>query len=86
MAYNKQDGLFTEVDLDLFASLSSSISEAIENAWLFQRIRLRQQELLEGRNTLQALIDGIPHPIYTINDDWQLVSVNKSKVDELEPM
>lgn len=86
MAYNKQDGLFTEVDLDLFASLASSISEAIENAWLFQRIRLRQQELLEGRNTLQALIDGMPHPIYTINDDWQLVSVNKSKVDELQPI
>ncbi len=86
MAYNKQDGPFTEVDLDLFASLSSSISEAIENAWLFQRIRLRQQELLEGRNTLQALIDGIPHPIYTINDDWRLVSVNKSKVDELKPI
>lgn len=86
LAYNKQDGLFTEVDLDLFASLASSVSEGLENAWLFQRIRLRQQELLEGRNTLQALIDGIPHPIYTINDDWQLVSVNKSKIDELEPI
>ncbi len=82
-AYNKTDGSFTEVDLDLFASLASSISEAIENAWLFNRIRLRQQELLEGRNTLQALIDGIPHPIYTISDNWQLVSVNKSKTDEL---
>ncbi len=85
-AYNKQDGPFTEVDLDLAASLASAISEALENAWLFNRIRMRQQELLEGRNTLQALIDGIPHPIYTINDDWQLVSVNKSKVDNLEPI
>lgn len=82
-AFNKQDGLFSEFDLDLFASLASSISEAIENAWLFQRIRIRQQELLENRNTLQALLDGIPHPIYTINDDWQLVAVNKSKADEL---
>ena len=83
-AFNKQDGPFSEFDLDLFASLASSISEAIENAWLFQRYRLRQQELLENRNTLQALLDGIPHSIYTINDDWQLVAVNKSKVDELE--
>jgi two-component system NtrC family sensor kinase len=83
-AFNKNDGHFNEVDLDLFASLASSISEAIENAWLFQRIRLRQQELLENRNTLQALINGIPHPIYTINDDWQLVAINKSKADELE--
>lgn len=83
-AYNKRKTHFNEVDLDLFASLASSVSEAIENAWLFQRIRLRQQELLESRNTLQALIDGIPHPIYTINDHWQLVTVNKSKADELE--
>jgi two-component system, NtrC family, sensor kinase len=83
-AYNKMSGSFTDFDQDLFASLASSISEAIENAWLFQRIRLRQQELLESRNTLQALIDGIIHPIYTINEDWQIVAVNKSKADELE--
>ncbi|MFO7538169.1 MAG: ATP-binding protein, partial [Chloroflexota bacterium] len=82
-AYNKQAGPFTEFDQDLFASLASSISEAIENAWLFQRIRLRQQELLESRNTLQALIDGIIHPIYTINDHWEIVAVNKSQADVL---
>lgn len=83
VAYNKSDGAFANFDLDLFASLSSAISEAMENSWLFQRIRLRQQELLESRNTLQALIDGIPQPIYTINEKWQIVSVNKSKADEL---
>lgn len=83
-ALNKDDGPFNEVELDIFASLASSVSEAIENAWLFQRIRLRQQELLENRNTLQALIDGIPNPIYTINENWQLVSINKSKRDELD--
>ncbi len=81
-AYNKFDSPFSEVDVDLFASLGSSISEAVENAWLFNRIRLRQRELLESRNTLQALIDGIPHPIYTINDDWCLVAINKSKTDD----
>ena len=82
-AYNKRTGEFTEVDIDLFSSLASSVSEAIENAWLFQRVRLRHQELLEGRNTLQALIDGIPNPIYTISDDWKLVVVNKAKADQL---
>ena len=82
-AYNKHENNFADVDLDLFASLGSSISEAIENAWLFNRIRLRQRELLESRNTLQALIDGIPHPIYTINDEWCLVAINKSKTDDL---
>lgn len=82
-AYNKRAGDFTEVDVDLFASLASSVSEAIENAWLFQRVRLRHTELLEGRNTLQALIDGIPDPIYTISDEWKLVAVNKAKADQL---
>lgn len=82
-AYNKRDGRFSDFDLDLFASLAGSISQAIENSWLFQRIRHRHQELLEGRNTLQALIDGIPNPIYTINDDWELVAINKSKADQL---
>jgi two-component system NtrC family sensor kinase len=82
-AYNKRNGEFTDVDADLFASLASSVSEAIENAWLFQRVRMRHQELLEGRNTLQALIDGIPDPIYTISDKWELVVVNKTKADQL---
>jgi two-component system NtrC family sensor kinase len=82
-AYNRRDGHFSDFDLDLFASLAGSISQAIENSWLFQRIRHRHQELLEGRNTLQALIDGIPNPIYTINDNWELVAVNKSKADQL---
>jgi len=82
-AYNKRSGEFTDVDIDLFSSLASSVSEAIENAWLFQRVRLRHQELFEGRNTLQALIDGIPNPIYTINDEWKLVVINKAKADEL---
>lgn len=82
-AYNKHNGRFSDIDLDLMTSLARSISEAIENAWLFQSIRRRQQELLEHRNTLQALIDGILLPIYTINEDWHLVSVNKNKADEL---
>jgi two-component system NtrC family sensor kinase len=83
-AYNKKNGLFTDVDADLLASLATSISRAIENAWLFQRIQLRQQELLESRNTLHAVIDGILDPIYTINGDWQVVAVNQSKADSMD--
>lgn len=81
--YNKRSGDFTGVDADLLASLATSIGRAIENAWLFQRIDLRQQELLESRNTLQAVIDGILDPIYTINDNWQVVAVNKGKADAM---
>ena len=81
-AYNKSGGSFTPFDTDLFSSLTRAIAEAIENSWLFTRVRQRQQQILESRNTLQALIDGIPHPIYTINQEWEVVSINKSKADE----
>ncbi len=83
-ALNKREGSFTEVDLGLFASLASSVSRAVEIAWLFQGIRQRQEDLLESRNTLQAVIDGILHPIYTIDDSWRLVSVNQTKCQELQ--
>lgn len=81
VAYNKNNGPFSPFDLDLFSSLSNATAEAIENSWLFTRVRQRQQQILESRNTLQALIDGIPHPIYTINEHWQIVSINKSQAD-----
>ncbi len=81
---NKTHGQFTEVDHGLLTSLASAVGRAVEIAWLFQGIRQRQGELLESRNQLQAVIDGIAHPIYTINDDWQLVSINEAKRTELE--
>jgi two-component system NtrC family sensor kinase len=83
-AVNKQMGAFSDIDQGLFASLASSVSQAIENALLFQSVRNRQQELLEGRNTLQALIDGILHPIYTIDGNWNLVAVNDTKAAEMD--
>ncbi len=82
--YNKKNEPFTPFDLELLTSFASSISDALANAWQFQRGRQRQQELLESRNTLQALIDGIPHPIYTINDTWELLSVNESKMKQYD--
>ena len=80
---NKRDGLFSDVDRGLLSSLASSVGRAVEIAWLFQSIKQRQQELLESRNTLQAVIDGILHPIYTINEAWQIDAVNQTKCLEL---
>lgn len=80
---NKKQGAFSEIDQGLVTSLASSVGRAVEIAWLFQSIRQRQNELLESRNQLQAVIDGISHPIYTIDDDWQLVAVNETKGREL---
>ncbi|MBP7997612.1 MAG: response regulator [Chloroflexi bacterium] len=83
IAINKRHGAFTDIDVDLFASLASSISRAIENAFLFQRLNQRQKDLLDSRNTLQAVIDGILHPIYTVGPDWRLIAVNQTQTDKL---
>jgi two-component system, NtrC family, sensor kinase len=76
-------GPFQDLDTGLLTSLASAVSRALEITWLFQSVRSRQRELLEGRNTLQAIIDGIRHPIYTIDEVWQVVSVNLVMADQL---
>ena len=83
VAFNKTTGPLTEVDTDLFASLGGAVSRAIENAMLFRRVKDRQEELQKSHNLLQAVMDGILHPIYTIDADWRLMSINKNKADEL---
>ncbi len=83
-AYSAKGGPFNEVDRRLFSSLASGAGRAIEITWLFQSVKKRQEELLDGRNRLQAIIDGIPHPIYTISNDWQVMAVNQTKVASLE--
>jgi len=81
---NSRHGAFTENDRGLLTSLASSVGRAVEISWLFQRIRQRQHELLESRNQLQAVIDSIAHPIYTIDNDWKLVAVNEARSRKLE--
>ncbi|MFW6063068.1 MAG: response regulator [Chloroflexota bacterium] len=83
-AANTPEGVFSEVDCDLFASLASAVSRAFENATLFQRVRARQQELQESHDRLQAVINGILNPIYTIDEEWRLVAVNQNKADALD--
>jgi PAS domain-containing protein len=79
----REAGRFTAADVDLFASLARAISQAIENASLFQSVRTRQQELQESHSRLQAVINGILHPIYTIDERWRLLAVNRHKTDSL---
>jgi len=81
-AANKGQGPFSGVDADLFSSLASAVSRAVENASLFQNVKARQQALQESHNRLQAVINGILHPIYTIDDNWRLVAVNRQKAEE----
>jgi two-component system NtrC family sensor kinase len=83
-AANKTDGDFSEADQDLFASLAAAVSRAVENASLFQNVRARQQELQESHDRLQAVINGILNPIYTIDDRYRLVAVNSYQARALD--
>ena len=82
LALNKNHGDFTDVDTALFTALSSAVGRAVENAWLFQSVRQQQQALLKGRDRLQAVIDGILHPIYTVDEQWRITAVNRSTLNE----
>ncbi len=83
VALNKLDEPISEMDTELLTSLGGAVSRAIENANLFQRVKSRQEELQESRDRLQAVIDGIWNPIYTIDQSWRLVSVNQYKAEQL---
>lgn len=76
VAINKRRGTFEESDADLFVSLAGTMSQALENTYLFSSVQTRQVELLENRNGLQSIIDSIQHPIYTINKRYEVVSIN----------
>ncbi len=79
VAANKSNGDFNDVDRSLFGSLTNTVGRVIENAWLFQGLKRRQGQILESRNRLQAVIDGILHPIYTVNSAYKVVAVNEAK-------
>ncbi|HZD10490.1 MAG TPA: response regulator, partial [Candidatus Binatia bacterium] len=83
LAANRIGEPFGDVDQELLASLASAVSRALENASLFLSVRTRQQELQESHNRLQAVINGILNPIYTIDEGYRLMAVNKHKADEL---
>lgn len=74
---------FGDVDAVLFASLARSVSQAIDNASLFQNVRARQQELQESHSRLQAVINGILQPIYTIDEQWRLIAINRYKTESM---
>ncbi|MFK7801242.1 MAG: response regulator [Anaerolineae bacterium] len=74
--FNKIGGKFKEFDVDVTASFSTSLANTIHNAYLVKNLQ-------QSRNSLQAIIDGILHPIYTVNENWELVAVNRARATEI---
>ena len=84
-AINKVQGAFTPADLQLLNSVSMVVTTAIENARLFgeltdayQQLTKSHAQVLESRNTLRALFDGINDSISIIDRDFQIKAINRA--------
>jgi two-component system NtrC family sensor kinase len=80
---NKRYGPFNQHDQELLESMTASVANAIYNAQLFHQLTVANADLeasrwevIRSRSTLQALFDGIPHPIYIVDREYRLVAVN----------
>lgn len=73
VVYKEQADRFCTEDVALMQSLTNALNSAIDNAWYYERVR-------SGKATLQALIDGILHPIYTVDANWQVQFANEERV------
>ncbi len=83
VAANRREGRFSESEFDLFKTLANAVSHAVENAMLFSHTVQQKRDLMRSRDRLQAVIDGIQHPIYTVDASWQVQAINQSQLDEL---
>ncbi|MGQ0602590.1 MAG: ATP-binding protein [Anaerolineales bacterium] len=82
---NKQTSAFDAHDQELLMSMTGSVAIAIQNARLFHKLTVANADLeasrwevTHSRNTLRALFDGIPHPIYIVDRNFKLVALNLS--------
>ncbi|MBL8055352.1 MAG: GAF domain-containing protein [Anaerolineales bacterium] len=82
---NKRGGPFDLHDQDLMVSMTASVANAIHNARLFHQLTIANADLeasrwevTRSRNTLRALFDGIPHPIYIVDQRYSLVALNRA--------
>jgi len=69
-AMNRKEGKFVQEDENLLKTIVSQVSVALENAQLYGRT-------LEMKNYLTSVQNSITNSIITINNQWQIVTVNQ---------
>jgi PAS domain S-box-containing protein len=70
---------FGKEDARLLQVVGGQVSTAIENARLFDEIRSSREMVLQSRNTLQALFDGILDGIYVVDRHDTLLAINRTQ-------
>ncbi len=66
-------------DARLLQVVGAQVSTAIENARLFQEVESGRQTILQSRNTLQALFDGILEGIYIVDRQYRVLAINRTQ-------
>jgi two-component system, NtrC family, sensor kinase len=87
---NKTQGDFAEQELELLDSISNSIAGAIENARLFGELNKAYQDMardqdviVESRNTLRTLFDGIDDSICIVDQNLRVRALNRSAAAQI---
>ena len=71
-AYDPEDGRLLQV-------VGGQVATAIENARLFREVESGRRVILQSRNTLRALVDGILEGICIVDWDNKLLAINRTQ-------
>jgi len=63
----------------LLQIVGGQVASAIENARLFREVESGRRAILNGRNTLQALFDGILDGIYIVDRENRILAINRTQ-------
>jgi two-component system NtrC family sensor kinase len=87
---NKRQGDFETADQDLLEVIAAHAALAISGTRLIQQLKVANADLVAGRwellgsrNTLRALFDHLPAALYTIDADYRLAAINRSRTQRL---
>jgi signal transduction histidine kinase/CheY-like chemotaxis protein/GAF domain-containing protein len=69
-AYNMEHGRLMQI-------AGGQVATAIQNARLFQEVESAQHVVLQSRNTLRTLVDGILEGIYIVNRSNIILAINR---------
>jgi DNA-binding response OmpR family regulator/signal transduction histidine kinase len=71
-AYDTEDERLLQV-------VGGQVATAIENARLFQAVERGRRTILQSRNTLQTLFDGILEGIYIVDREKRILAINRTQ-------
>jgi signal transduction histidine kinase/DNA-binding response OmpR family regulator/GAF domain-containing protein len=74
-----EPGVYDRDDARLLQIVGAQVSTAIENARLFAQVESGRQAILQSRNTLQAVFDGILEGIYIVDRQQTVLAANRTQ-------